>query len=128
MSILFSWSSRLKVMTEKSKSLEWSHSVLQQRYDQIFNDRNTLKSTFSTALYAIDKKTSLKTTIMTKKIANLKEVLESKDIMEKIELVATDPEERVMIKDEIGRVMNEKNLEIKRLQLELSRFQKVWVE
>jgi len=95
---------------------------LQQRYEQVLLEKNTLKGTFSSALHEIDKKSSLKTVIMTKKVASLKEQLESQAIMDKIEKVTTDPEERVLIKDEIGRVMTEKNLEIKKLQLELSRF------
>lgn len=114
----------MKITTEKAKSLEWSHQVLQQRYEQILLDRDQLKQTFSSALHEIDKKSSLKTVIMTKKVASLKEQLENQTIMDKIEKVATDPEERVLIKDEIGRVMTEKNLEIKKLQLELSRFMK----
>jgi hypothetical protein len=39
--------------------------------------------------------------------------------------VSVEIEERISIKEEISRIMQEKNAEIKRLQIELSRFARV---
>jgi hypothetical protein len=112
---------RLKLIEEKAKDLEWQHEVLLQRFDQVETERNGLKTTFVDKLVGIQQKSSLKAMMLEKKVQNLTEEVEKKAAEAKSNIIASSNlEEQMKAKKELEQLLERKNIEIKRLQIELA--------
>ena len=112
---------RLKLIEEKAKDLEWQHEVLLQRYNQVETERDGLKFSFTDKLVNIQQKSSLKSMMLEKKVQNLTEEVEKKEAEAKSNIIASSNlEEQMRAKKELEQLLERKNIEIKRLQIEVA--------
>jgi chromosome segregation ATPase len=110
---------RLKLVEDQYKELEWQHEVLRQRFGQLEKERDELKAKFVEKLVTIQQKTGLKSMILEKKVQSLQEDLEKKDAQVKAQM-PVPMEEKLKARKEIEQLIDAKNAEIKRLQLQIA--------
>ncbi|KAJ3276767.1 Dynein regulatory complex subunit 4 [Terramyces sp. JEL0728] len=117
---------RLKVLEEKYKQSTWEHEVLEQRFAQVQKERDELYEQFVDRIISVQQKTGFKNLILEKKVENLKENLEKRELQVNEILKATnlDPVALANLTRRLEEVLNAKNEQIKELQYDLSKVTK----
>lgn len=110
---------RLKQIEEQFKEIEWQHEVLKQRFTKIEAERDDLKARFVEKLVSIQQKTGLKSMILEKKVLSLREDLERNEAKLNAQ-ITFGPEDKVNAKKDLEKLIESKNFEIKRLQIQLA--------
>ena len=116
---------KIKVLEEDKKNLELAQEVLEQRFEQLEQERDTLYDQFETAIHDVRQKTEFRAFILEQKVQKMHEGLEQKEmqlqrVMQKKGLDAT------AISAKIEDVMAVKNAKINQLEVELRKVQKAF--
>ncbi|XP_040573564.1 dynein regulatory complex subunit 4 [Lepeophtheirus salmonis] len=78
---LISTKSKLKSCQKDLESIKWELDVLHQKYDQVCGERNQLHENFSSAILEIQRKSSLRHSVLEKKIQDMREDLDIKNTL-----------------------------------------------
>ena len=120
---------RLKFLEEKYKQSTWEHEVLEQRFAQVQKERDELYEHFVDKIISVQQKTGFKNLILEKKVENLKDNLEKRELQVNEILKATnlDPSALASLTKRLEDVLNAKNGHIKDLQYDLAKVTKVFL-
>ncbi len=105
----------------KVKLYNYDLVVLLQRYQQREKESGDLKRNYVDTLVEIKQKSGLKSVILEKKVADLKDSLERSVVENKTSKMTTgSTHDRIKAKQDMDELLEEKNNEIRRLRIELS--------
>merc|ERR1712167_93457 len=65
--------SRLHVLETQLRDLTWEHEVLEQRYNQVQNERDELYEQFESTIYDVQQKAGFKNILLEKKLEAINE-------------------------------------------------------
>eukprot|EP00055_Hartaetosiga_balthica_P018192 m.130269 g.130269 ORF g.130269 m.130269 type:complete len:479 (+) comp9467_c0_seq21:57-1493(+) len=114
---------RIKVLEDEVKSLEWEKEVLQQRFQEVEEERDELYERFVKTIYDVQQKTGFKNLILEKKLDALSDQLEKKEaqLNEVLSASNLDPTALAVVTRKLEDVLDSKNGAIKDLQYELAK-------
>lgn len=69
---------RLKVYEEKNKEMEWKGEVLEQKFEAVQKERDTLYEEFSSKCKLLEQRVGFKNLVLERKLASVSEMLEKK--------------------------------------------------
>ncbi|KAH7297949.1 hypothetical protein KP509_25G020400 [Ceratopteris richardii] len=110
------------------KNLEFENGALQQRFDELKNERDDLHKQFEMGVFELQQKSNLKNLLIQRKVQVLEETLEKKDAQlgEVAALGNRDPNTVQIVKDNINHTIDSKNKEIRQLRYELGKMTKAY--
>lgn len=114
---------KLLVGTERLKALQWEHEVLQQRHERAVKERDSLYTSFQTALYDVQQKTGFRNLLLEKKLEAASEDLEKKEAQLSEVLATAQLEPTVVgnVNQHLEGLVEAKDAAIRELQSELQR-------
>jgi hypothetical protein len=113
----------IKVKEDELRDLQLSHEVLQQRFEQLEQDRDAIYDQFESSIHDVRQKTEFRAYILEQKVKRLHEVLEQRElqlqeVMQRAGLDATE------ISAKIDDVIAVKNAKINQLEVDLAKVQR----
>eukprot|EP00250_Pteridium_aquilinum_P001330 c1153_g1_i1 orf=158-1591(+) len=114
--------------SKQLKNLEFEKGALQQRFDEVRNERDELYNRFENGVFELQQKSNLKNLLIQRKVQVLEENLEKKDaqIAEVTAMANRDPNVIQHAKDAVNHTVDTKNKEIRQLRYELGKMTKAY--
>lgn len=114
---------RLVIQEKEMKDLRWEHEVLEQRFQKLEIERDSLHKNFVSAVQEVVQKANFKKLMLERKVVALADSLEKKDAQLNEILAASnlDPAALSVVTRKLEDVLDAKNGAIKDLQYELAR-------
>jgi len=114
---------RLIIQEKEMKDLRWEHEVLEQRFQKLETERDSLHKNFVGAVQEVVQKANFKKLMLERKVVALADSLEKKDAQLNEILAASnlDPAALSVVTRKLEDVLDAKNGAIKDLQYELAR-------
>ena len=114
---------KIKVLEDELRDLQLAQEVLEQRFEQLEQERDGLYDQFETSIHDVRQKTEFRAYVLEQKVKRLHEELEQKEmqlqqVMQEAGLDAT------AISAKIDDVLAVKNAKINQLEVELAKVQK----
>eukprot|EP00249_Psilotum_nudum_P009315 c21848_g1_i4 orf=211-1455(-) len=113
---------------KKLTNLEFEHGLLLHQFDEVKSERDGLYKKFENGIFEMQQKSDLKNNLLQRKVQVLSENLEKKNaqLVDFQSATNKDPNVVQQAKDNIDKVLDLKNTEIKQLHYELGKLTKAY--
>ncbi|EAX90816.1 hypothetical protein TVAG_094850 [Trichomonas vaginalis G3] len=117
--------SKIKVLEEEKRNLQLAQEVLEQRFEQLEQERDALYDQFETSIHDVRQRTEFRAFILEQKVQKMHEVLEQKE-MQLQQVMQRKGLDATAISAKIEDVMAVKNARINQLEVEIRKVQEAY--